>query len=1127
MRLLGVQHFKGCFALSYSRSIGSTATEMLRGGGFAKLSYTALSVQFLNRASHVELVASNERGDSMPTTLLRRLLAELASKANTINVSGTDCSAAYGNVARLSTPLFDQTRFSQCLADLRYCVIASRATARAICGSRSGIARSLCAGGGAGGAGGASRGIAGSGEGGGAAFDAHIEALLYDAVGGRDHDEAARSGWRVARARELVLRVVQHGRDASTLRVSAPRAGAAVTDRDDATTEIQRWLRVLARGQGMYPQRRRGRFEGHVPLEDATVRSGANRRNARWAAAFQFTLDVHVYSALVLKWMRAEHKAASSSDGRAAAAERAAVDREGGSAALCRSVCDAFVAEFAQWQPLRALGVERGDTQTCRAPFAEPPPTSAANGRGAAQAPTAASVLAAAASAVCDAASHSATLFNVADIGKNVRDKASMDAAMDPASQERGAIVATFLEEWERARTADNLGRATAEVELQRIARGAADNGSMWRLAASVLVESDEISRIRHDRSTAFDAHAESSLPPLHVRAFRPAIAIAHDVVRTRRGGSTDANGAPMVAWDDDVATAVHPSIRPAVSVINEFCAVYEDAWDGAEELVQDDEEDAMARWRQLHNAADDGDCGGVSPAVVQRGAAQRAAKVAAAARDVRSHIDIALRAADEPASRASWAHTTCSAQRWEQRREYRCLPLSALPRRHAQWFCKVCGHRNLNAHAFEPSIGRSAMPICNPQGVACAFCCSVQPASGPFSRDFADACRSDPHIDSAAATTPPVLAIAGWTMQRAYRGAHPYHRSRKDAWEPENTRARIRCLCYDGGPSEANADFHFRRAHDPTPDECADARRVGSARPQDGPFTGEAPLSVHYPLHRFASTLIRQAVSSPLTVANGVGRDEDIVVVSAARSAAAKAAAPAGVSFASSLRDHPWLTPLHAAVASSAETSPGPENCSRMLLQLVEYPIRCAAFAAQARVGLWVRNGLPASNQNLNYASSSWLGRCTAGADVLLMQWGAALLSSPDNTGAGGAVSGGCHLVALLLRHFRLVEWYECADGGWECSSHGGFAARCVHCEFRAELRVAPDTPVNAGGAPAPPLRDPSPAELEAMVLAMSETEGRVEVVGPERRVVAVGGEAGEFFLKLPLHFVRILLTL
>ena len=859
MRLLGVKHFKGCFALSYARAIGATTTEMLRGGGFAKSSYTSLSVQFLNRATHVELVASPSRGPPMQETLLRCLLEEVTSKENTIaRFIGIDPqSSAAKRLARLGAPLYELSRFSVTLADLRYCVIASRATALAICQG--------------------------------------------DSLGRCD---------------------------------------------------LNVWLRILATVNGMYPMRRRAQHEGHVHHEDVTVRKGPTRRNARWAAAFQLTLDVHIFSSILLsKVIGAEQ-----------------------SEAAFRSVCETFLVEFGAWASARSVSSQ---LQNCRLPF-----SSSCGAESPTRAASPHAILLGSAYATCEALSELAP-----SLGLGL------------------TFTAPLLAEWKR-------------MNVQRLRTRAGSSSSaepFGQFAEPFSLDESGVVVLNLPPPQSSGALVVDEQPI--VRQFDPgndAEAWIEHIVSTAVGG--DAAALDGMFWK--LATDTRGQAAAAAV---------------PEERVNDDGEKEVAEPKNIPTASSTlkapaavgaakpkstlSAVGGMSinnPAMVQdfNVLTDMGKRAESAAESIASRIGDALHpfaSADEP--------TMCSMESWRQRETYPCLAISAPPRRQTQWFCRVCGHRNLSNYL------NIAM---HPRRQRCTFC---------WSGGVAEITQRSCH---------PWGGLAPATDAADYPKAHFHSGVLPSTVNSGRARFNEVCVCYDGGPTEQNSAVHFRGTGNPVTNEARGA-------PID-----ELPVSLHYPLHRFAATLIRKVVCAEIGDESSSGGG------------------------ARSLRSHPWLQPLHDAVAA--------DDSSTLVLQLVEYPIRCAAFTAQCRVGMYVRNGLAASNMELNYSSTSWLGRCTRGNDMTLLQWAAVMLSSPFGA-PGPRTFGGCHLVALLLRHYRLVEWWEGVDGGWWCASHGGFSKRCFHCEFRPEFlaeRVKTAIPGRSGGRVAP---EP----------VASETSQRFTVIGGE----------------------------
>lgn len=83
----------------------------------------------------------------------------------------------------------------------------------------------------------------------------------------------------------------------------------------------------------------------------------------------------------------------------------------------------------------------------------------------------------------------------------------------------------------------------------------------------------------------------------------------------------------------------------------------------------------------------------------------------------------------------------------------------------------------------------------------------------------------------------------------------------------------------------------------------------------------------------------------------------------------------------------------------------------NRLLLAILEYPIRTIVLLAQIRAGVWVRNGYGVRNQAHHYREIS-LRENTFDADVCLVQLGFAVVS-PDV------------LLVTLLDRFQLVSWF------------------------------------------------------------------------------------------------------
>ncbi|KAG2227906.1 hypothetical protein INT45_002144, partial [Circinella minor] len=89
-----------------------------------------------------------------------------------------------------------------------------------------------------------------------------------------------------------------------------------------------------------------------------------------------------------------------------------------------------------------------------------------------------------------------------------------------------------------------------------------------------------------------------------------------------------------------------------------------------------------------------------------------------------------------------------------------------------------------------------------------------------------------------------------------------------------------------------------------------------------------------------------------------------------------------------------------------------GKENITpKVLLPIIEYPIRTVSFSAQVRAGVWVRNGYGIRNQALHYRDVS-LRENTYDADLFLLQLGLAHVE-PNQ------------FLTTLMDRFGLVSWF------------------------------------------------------------------------------------------------------
>ncbi|KAJ2768082.1 E3 ubiquitin-protein ligase ubr1, partial [Coemansia nantahalensis] len=88
-------------------------------------------------------------------------------------------------------------------------------------------------------------------------------------------------------------------------------------------------------------------------------------------------------------------------------------------------------------------------------------------------------------------------------------------------------------------------------------------------------------------------------------------------------------------------------------------------------------------------------------------------------------------------------------------------------------------------------------------------------------------------------------------------------------------------------------------------------------------------------------------------------------------------------------------------------------EAAQRILLQVLDYPVRVCVFMAQIRAGLWVRNGYVIRLQSHHYREVS-LRENTYDQDIVMLQFFFCVWSDPD------------HIMMTLIDRFGLYSWFS-----------------------------------------------------------------------------------------------------
>ncbi|KAJ2596788.1 E3 ubiquitin-protein ligase ubr1 [Coemansia sp. RSA 1721] len=179
-------------------------------------------------------------------------------------------------------------------------------------------------------------------------------------------------------------------------------------------------------------------------------------------------------------------------------------------------------------------------------------------------------------------------------------------------------------------------------------------------------------------------------------------------------------------------------------------------------------------------------------------------------------------------------------------------------------------------------------------------------------------------------------------------------------------------------------------------------------------------PISFHHPLHWFMAELCQHVKH----LTDERARDFGFATIRDMLFSAfnidldgvfeTQSDAPASPNSQNAGRDNNSDSKAHPDRAAGNLYSMGPQEqlqAQRVLLRILDYPIRVCVVMAQIRAGLWVRNGYVIRSQSHHYREVS-LRENTYDQDIVLIQFLMSIWPDPD------------HILMTLIDRFGLYDW-------------------------------------------------------------------------------------------------------